>query len=856
MPSESSLPSRRDFLNHTLRIGAVLPSSSMLFPEGASDRSAHLRTDDPILIHVAAPAGPPPLGAPVETSVPFARGQLFHPEGIAVFAQNGESVTMQARVASVWPDGSARWLAVVFEPSSGAGDYTLREGKRPAAPDLIREDQGRLVVDSGQAVLGFTGARRGWLESIGSREKDGQVRALVKGPRCCDLLLTRHDGKVFQASQAKEAGELVVEESGPMRASVRCQGRARASDGSALFDFIARWSVYRARPEIHLTVTWINTSDALSEKIRDIRLSLPFDFAPERLVFGCERGVYDGPYLRDWPVYILQADCNRYWARTLNPDGRVQNLSSGGCNGDRSPGWLYIQDSRNCLGTWVPGFHEEYPNEISLKEGELSIGLWPEKAASYLASNPILPSNPFGKQPYSYTEYIPIMPHPYLAFFDPETRCLDARQGMAKTQEVILSVWAGNGDEPTFERQWWDKGLQPVRGHLEPAYATSTGTLGVLSTRLPKVFPGPEQMFEMNFQWFGRHIDALRCYGKFDFGDFKYMTAATDYMCHPGTKWGDMGEMPREGYWHNNERDVLLGLLLYYYRTGDPRAWDLCRTVSRHLFDIDICHHPRWGMWTHSYGHFYLAQGKAGEPDHSWLLGMLMWVQLTGDLIAGDWIMRCGESLRDFPMDYSRADARTVSVYLHMMCQFYQATNRHEYLEATHAAARTLLNFQKSNGGWPAYLGNPKHDIEGFVEHIAMALADYYAISRDVKVLLALDRAIEYLFGLKGEKDADPGESPLALYCLGVLTTVTGQRKYADLGVNILEKLHRQLDLHDDPYGRGDSMAHWGVNNPEGAKGFHRPSQFLGQTRPLVPASNLAYAQPCLGAIARAKGLG
>ena len=561
--------------------------------------------------------------------------------------------------------------------------------------------------------------------------EDGQIHALVKGSQCCDLLLTRHDGKVFQAGLAKDACELIVEERGPMRASLRCQGRLRASDGSELFDFILRWKVYRARPEVHLTVTWINTSDALSEKIRDIRLSFPFDFAPERLVFGCERGVYDGPYLRDWPVYILQADCDRYWARQLNPDGRVQNLSSGGCNGDRAPGWLYIQDSRNCLGTWVPGFHEEYPNEISLKDGELSIGLWPEKAAPYLASNPILPADPFGDRPYRYNKYLPIMPHPYLAFFDPEERCLDARQGMAKTQEIILSVSAGNAEGPTFERKWWDKALQPVRGHLEPAYATSTGTLGILSPRSPKAFPHLEQLFDMNFQWLDRHIDTLRCYGKFDYGDFKYMTPGTDYMCHPGTKWGEMGEMPREGYWHNNERDPLLGLLLYYYRTGDPRAWDRCLIVSRHLFDIDICHHPRWGMWTHSYGHFYLAQGKAGEPDHSWLLGMLVWAQMTGDPVANDWIIRCGEDLRTFPIDYSLADARTVSVYLHMMCQFYSATNRTEYLEATHVPARTLLKFQKSNGGWPAYLGNPKHDIEGFVEHVAMALADYYAISRD-----------------------------------------------------------------------------------------------------------------------------
>ena len=95
----------------------------------------------------------------------------------------------------------------------------------------------------------------------------------------------------------------------------------------------------------------------------------------------------------------------------------------------------------------------------------------------------------------------------------------------------------------------------------------------------------------------------------------------------------------------------------------------------------------------------------------------------------------------------------------------------------------------------------------------------------------------------------------MALYCLAILSTVTGQVKYTDLGVMILEKLHGQLNLDADAYVLGDPWAHWGVNNPEGARGCDRPAQSLGQTRPLSPASNLAYAQRCLGAIARKKGL-
>jgi len=34
---------------------------------------------------------------------------------------------------------------------------------------------------------------------------------------------------------------------------------------------------------------------------------------------------------------------------------------------------------------------EEYPNEIELRDGRLSVGLWPERAMKHLLSKPILP---------------------------------------------------------------------------------------------------------------------------------------------------------------------------------------------------------------------------------------------------------------------------------------------------------------------------------------------------------------------------------------------------------------------------------------------------------------------------------
>jgi hypothetical protein len=785
----------------------------------------------------------------VETSVPFPRSRLHHPEALAVFSPDRKPVLAQMRSGSKWPDGSIRWLIVAFEAESGPGDYVLQEGVGRSAPDLVTKHNGQIVADTGELVVTIleSGSE---LISLTAPEPDGGTHPILSSG--CDLVLIRHDGTEFRALRAGESRRVAIEENGPLRASIRAQGQCRAPNGEGLFDYILRWTVYTGRPEVFVSATWINATNNPAEQVRDIRLSFPLHFEPDRLVIGCESGVYDGPFQKDQPVYVLQEDHDSYWVKVQNRDGRVQNLSSGGCNGEHSPGWLYIRNQSRCLGVFVPNFWQEHPNELALQPGELSIGLWPQRATAHLLSKPLLPSNPFWERPYSNTKYWPVMPHPYIAFVDAKTQCLDARQGMAKTQDFIISAWAGRGETPSFEQKYWSRALQPVRGHLDPEYVASAGALGLLSPRNPQAFPKFEQLFDESFGWLTRHIDQMKCYGKFDYGDFKYFTAATDYMCGPGTKWGEMGEMPREGYWHNNERDTLRGLLLYYYRSGDPAAWERARIVARHLFDVDIRHHPHWGMWTHSYGHCYLGLGEGGEPDHSWLLGMMEWADINGDPVLQGWISRCGDRLAEWKADFTQSDTRSVSVYLHMMCQFYLHNGQSKFRDGATPAAAALLKLQNPNGSWPAYMGNLQQPrIEGFVEHAAVALADYYSITNDVRVAGSLDSAIKYLFGEHGEGKVDVGETPLALYALAVLAEKAGKSQYAAVARSVLEKLHAAWNFSSDPHGRGDPWAQWAVNNPDGAKGMGRPQQFLGQTRPLSPSCILAYGQNCMAAIAK-----
>jgi hypothetical protein len=798
-----------------------------------------------IVIQVASPAGPPPFGAPVEASVPFAKGIFKNADKLAIFAPGGKIVTAQLQPTMRWPDGSIRWLHVIFEAEAGPGQYRLAAGKIKAPAPLLREEAKQITVDTGKLQLAVPKSGKALFRQFCAAGKE-TASPLVQNP---DLLLTRKDGKVFRATLAGRTRKLIIEETGPVRASLRIEGKCRAEDGEGLFDFILRLQAYRGRPEIILTLTWINTTDKAAEKLRDIRLVLPYRFSPNRLVFGCQTGVYDGPWMKGWPVNILQEDHNRYTAKTLvpAPDGRWINLSSGGCNGEHFPGWLYLRRDPEQAGLAIrlANFWQEYPNELTVTDREISVGLWPEAAARHLLSKPLLPSNPEGK-PYTKVEYWPIMPHPYLAFFDGKSKCLDVPKGTAKTQQLLLSVSPAGADSPAFERKYWADTLRPVRGFVDPRQVAESRACGLFWPREEKHLPQVERTQQEVFGWYDRHIELRKCYGKFDYGDYHYIAPAPDYICHADPcKWGNMKEMPREGYWCNNEGDPLRELLLYYLRTGNRRAWELVEIVARHLLDVDLCHHPVWGLHTHSYGHCYLlTNATTCAPDHAWLLGAMEWAGLSGDPLVWEWLKKCGDAMAALDKKFVQIDTRNTGMHLHMMCQFYEYTGEDKYLEAAHPSAEALLATQLEDGTWPAYLWNNDPEIFGFLDHALAGLADYFAVTRDDRARAAIDKTLR-----RGDDIV-----PLYMYALARLAEIVPTRFYQALAKRGLRQYDKEQNRGCDPLGRGDNKfwAEWGVNRPEMAK-EGRPPQFLKQTR--TPSPIFSYALGGAWVVARAKKL-
>ena len=833
-------------------LAVVRTVAVIVLPIGASLGASF----EPVDLRAPEPGGPPPHGAPVEVSVPFAQGKLpvERIDELTVAGSDGAAVPTQTRVVWRWPDGSVRWLFVTFDAVGGGGQYALVRGERPKLEPILREENGAILVDTGAVFLRVAKGGPGWFESIGARDAEGNLVDVVRGSASADMAITSADGTTFSSRLAKDQ-RITVEDNGAVCARVRLEGTCMSEEGRPLFDTIVRWQAFRGRSQLIGTVTWVNATGSSGERVRDMRIAFPYAFEPKRIVVGCDGGVYDAPFMKGNSYSVLQEDHDQYWARRRHTDGRVLNLATGGANGERCPGWLSVESDRRCVGVYVPGFWQEYPNELTADDSGIAVGLWPRRANEYLSHKAILPPHSDPKTRYRHTKYWPIVPHPYLAFFSKDDTCLDVPQGVAKTQRIVLDVWAGAGAGPDFETKVWAGALLPVRAHLEPASVAGTGVFGRVTASAPERFPAAERMMGEAFGWLKSHVDVARCYGKFDYGDFRYMTPSTTYVTCVG-KWQHMQEMAREGYWHNNERDPLRGVLLHYFRTGDAAAFALGEAAAGHAFDVDTRHHPHWGMYTHSYGHCYRALGTGGAPDHAWLLGMLEWACVSGDPVLKDWVLRCGDRLAGMnPERYVKSDLRTTSMALHMASTFFGYTGDEKHLKMARRVAEILREAQLDSGLWMPYLSQPKkkHYITmAFVSHTLMALADYIDATGDDRLLPVLRRATDAYCGA-GEAKWAVGEIGLTIPALDLLWRKTRDEVYVDFTRRVYACLCSNQCLVDDPRVRGEFWPQWATNAPGGKQRPGRPPQFTGQVRPLTPGTVLAYGAAGLRAIAESE---
>ncbi|MCE5272399.1 hypothetical protein LLH00_14060, partial [bacterium] len=193
----------------------------------------------------------------VSTGLPLPRGAVHDPVSLGLLDGSGKAVPAQFLTQAVWPDGSVKWLLLTFPadcaPKTEAR-YTLTDkASTPVgtSPLAVREEGGKVIVETGvlKAELDreyFDLFGRVWLD----HNRDGVFTdsELVTTPENPEGIAAVDAQGRRLASRWGKVDSLVVEERGPVRATVLVKG--------SLFEYESYrrgdpWVDYTARLQFH-----------------------------------------------------------------------------------------------------------------------------------------------------------------------------------------------------------------------------------------------------------------------------------------------------------------------------------------------------------------------------------------------------------------------------------------------------------------------------------------------------------------------------------------------------------------------------------------------------------------------------
>ena len=194
---------------------------------------------------------------PVTMGLPLPRGLCVNTREIGLVDATGVERPVQIRTLNRWPDGSIKWalvdLQADIEGAAGRSRYELVVGRAPrgaaAGPRVTASTSGTAVtVDTGAARFSI---RPGDGFPCAEITIDGQP---VVDPKRTALLIEDADGQCLTTV----IDRVEVEDSGPLRAVVRCEGRIVGPRAKVSLQLIARLHFFAGSATVRIVLTLRN----------------------------------------------------------------------------------------------------------------------------------------------------------------------------------------------------------------------------------------------------------------------------------------------------------------------------------------------------------------------------------------------------------------------------------------------------------------------------------------------------------------------------------------------------------------------------------------------------------------------
>lgn len=595
--------------------------------------------------------------------VPWPKGRHAKGTSFALTTATGEEVPLQSWPLATWPDGSLKWTAHAIPAGTAAADYELKPGNTAAPQRALtaKESGDGIAIDTG-VVVARVAKKGASLLPVVTREG----REILRNGRLVLLRSGAPDGTAPETFSG-EIAKVTLEQSGPIRAVVKIEGRHRGGAREFL-PFVVRLYFHAGSEQVRVMHTIVFDGDKDKDFIRG--LGLRFDVplrgelydrhvrfsGPDDGIFG--EGVRNltglrrnpgqpvtaaqvagqaTPPLASWsqaaatrvqyiPAYddwtLFQANADGFAIRKRTRDGFTWLNAA---QGQRAGGLGYIGTSQGGVAFGIRNFWESHPAQLDIRGAtkevaEATAWVWaPDAAPMDLRSyHDGMGQDTYAKQ---YNGGLEITYEDYEPGFD-------TPEGVARTSE--LHLWLV-GATPARER------LAEIAATLRlppqlvttPTYLHSCEVFGGLWAPADRSTPARaavDDQLAFTFDYYLGQREQRRWYGFWNYGDVMH---TYDPERH---EWRyDVGGFA----WDNSELSTDLWLWLYFLSSGRPDVFRFAEAMTRHTGEVDVHHIGRFAPLGSR--HNVLHWGcSAKQLRIATALNRRYYYYLTGDERVGD----------------------------------------------------------------------------------------------------------------------------------------------------------------------------------------------------------------------------
>ena len=564
-------------------------------------------------------------------------------------------------------------------------------------------------------------------------------------------------GKEFRTDLDSKTYQIAIEEKGPQRVVIKASGWFQAADGSRYCQAIVRYYFYQGKSYVKLSHTLIYTGYPENKQYAAYQmLKLPDNETIDR--FGL-RLPYHFSDLKDEKVFVglnQAAPIEVKAGDELSLFQKDYDLTAFQNNGatvptEKSPsGWMDVSNESGGVAVAVRHFRENFPKAFKLdrQAGQIQVDLWPKEAGPIdLATSP----DAVGPDDYGRGNAFGLAKtHDLMLYFHAgnavQSNALNQAEGFMEPLIIRTNPY------------WID--ATGVLGRLYPEdqkYATEERMLERLfdwAARQPKNFKWYGMLnFGDTLTWWRDEDEAQK------YKDFGWHPVGRWgwYNCEGvGTHTGALLQFIRSGKWkyfqfgENLAKHIMDVDTVHYNTIANDRR--LKGVLDERYSKVGAMHRHSANHWS----------GRTDEASHTHVLGIVLYYYLTGNERALEVAKEIGEYFLGEPFSYiERADVvpnRAMSNALWGDVLLYELTWDERYKKEADKIVKIFLKGQQPDGsflenynpianlltpGLKSWSGD-KHELY-MAGYLVGALISYHELTQDEGVKDMFLRLIRYL---------------------------------------------------------------------------------------------------------------